>query len=102
MAVHCQRLCTTVGTAPRADDGRDRVGDGEIGTLIREQVVRRGAETRPSALVLLLHGGSPSSRREVGALRPAWLQVRQLQWAIAGDARARGFAIWALRLSVAG
>ena len=51
----------------------------------------------PSGVVLMLHGGRPSSSEAVDSRSASWLRMAALQRALAGRARDHGLAVWLLR-----
>ena len=51
----------------------------------------------PRAVVLMLHGGRPSSTRPVDGLSASWRVMRGLQRALAQPAHDAGVSVWAMR-----
>ncbi len=60
-------------------------------------ITRADPDTTPRAVVLLLHGGKPSSRQAVDGRSASWRRARALQRAITPAAHERGVATWLLR-----
>jgi pimeloyl-ACP methyl ester carboxylesterase len=63
---------------------------------------RLDAPGRPSALVLMLHGGAPNGTDPVDERSASWRRARWMQRQIAGRAHAQGLGLWLLRFDQKG
>ena len=60
-------------------------------------LTRLDAPNLPNPIILMLHGGKPSSRDEVGERSASWLRSSWMARAISGRANAAGVSVWLLR-----
>jgi predicted esterase len=60
-------------------------------------LTRLDAPSRPDAVILMLHGGRPSSGQEVGGSSASWLRSAWMQRTIAPHAHEAGVGVWLLR-----
>lgn len=66
------------------------------------KIRRKEPRQRPSAVVLILHGGKPRSTAPVRVTSLAWLRMALMQEELAADLRELGAASWLLRFGVRG
>jgi predicted esterase len=60
-------------------------------------LTRRDAPGRPSAVILMLHGGQERSTAYVDGRSASWRRSRSMQRAIAPEAHRHGVSVWLLR-----
>jgi predicted esterase len=60
-------------------------------------LTRHDAPSRPDAVILMLHGGRPSSAEVVGARSASWLRSAWMQRSIAPRAHEAGVGVWLVR-----